>query len=55
MERKRHPGLLFNANRTPEGCEDNLDSSDSAEEGSFARFQVSVIRQVVTALSGEVS
>jgi len=26
-------GCLFNANRTPEGCEDNLDSS-AAEEGS---------------------
>ena len=38
-------GCSFNANRTPEGCEDNLDSS-SAEEGSFARVEVTVIPQV---------
>ena len=33
MERKRHPGLLFDANRTPEGCGDNLGSSAPGEPG----------------------
>jgi len=40
VERKRHPGFSFNANRTPEGCEDNFDSSPSAEEGSLGEYVV---------------